>query len=323
MSNSSGFFVSIYLEISPTGLLRQHLSLTKKTPTLVGTTMSKLKIAVQKSGRLHDDSMKLLSDVGISIDNGKDQLKASAKNFPLEVFYLRNGDIPQYLRDGVVDAAIIGENILVEKGNDISVVEKLGFSTCKVSIAVPKSFKYKSFKDLEGKRIATSYPNTVNQFLEKNKISAQLHIINGSVEIAPNIGLADAIVDIVSSGSTLFKNNLKEVEVLLKSEAVLAASPLISASDEAILKRLQFRFQSVLKGRQSKYVLLNAPNDKLDKIISVLPGMRSPTVLPLAQEGWSSIHSVITKNEFWDVIDDLKANGAEGILVCPIENMVV
>ncbi|MCK0124090.1 ATP phosphoribosyltransferase [Gelidibacter sp. F2691] len=285
--------------------------------------MSKLKIAVQKSGRLHDDSMKLLSDVGISIDNGKDQLKASAKNFPLEVFYLRNGDIPQYLRDGVVDAAIIGENILVEKGNDISVVEKLGFSTCKVSIAVPKSFKYKNVKDLEGKRIATSYPNTVNQFLQKNKITAQLHIINGSVEIAPNIGLADAIVDIVSSGSTLFKNNLEEVEVLLKSEAVLAASPLITASNEAILKRLQFRFQSVLKGRQSKYVLLNAPNDKLDKIISVLPGMRSPTVLPLAQEGWSSIHSVITKNEFWDVIDELKANGAEGILVCPIENMVV
>lgn len=285
--------------------------------------MGKLKIAVQKSGRLHDDSMKLLNDVGISIDNGKDQLKASAKNFPLEVFYLRNGDIPQYLRDGVVDAAIIGENILIEKGTDISVIEKLGFSTCKVSIAVPKSFKYKNIKDLEGKRIATSYPNTVNQFLGQNKITAQLHIINGSVEIAPNIGLADAIVDIVSSGSTLFKNNLKEVEVLLKSEAVLAASPMISTDNEAILKRLQFRFQSVLKGRQSKYVLLNAPNDKLDKIISVLPGMRSPTVLPLAQEGWSSIHSVITKNEFWDVIDDLKANGAEGILVCAIENMVV
>lgn len=285
--------------------------------------MSKLKIAVQKSGRLHDDSMKILNDVGISIDNGKDQLKASAKNFPLEVFYLRNGDIPQYLRDGVVDAAIIGENILVEKGKDISVIEKLGFSTCKVSIAVPKSFKYKEIKDLDGKRIATSYPNTVNQFLEKNNIKAHLHIISGSVEIAPNIGLADAIVDIVSSGSTLFKNNLKEVEVLLRSEAVLAASPLISSENETILKKLQFRLQSVLKGRQSKYVLLNAPNDKLDKIISVLPGMRSPTVLPLAQEGWSSIHSVITKNEFWEVIDELKANGAEGILVCPIENMVV
>ncbi|WP_027126788.1 ATP phosphoribosyltransferase [Gelidibacter mesophilus] len=285
--------------------------------------MSKLKIAVQKSGRLHDDSMKILNDVGISIDNGKDQLKASAKNFPLEVFYLRNGDIPQYLRDGVVDAAIIGENILLEKGADVSVIEKLGFSTCKVSIAVPKSFKYKDIKDLEGKRIATSYPNTVQQFLDKNNINAQLHIINGSVEIAPNIGLADAIVDIVSSGSTLFKNNLKEVEVLLKSEAVLAASPLISDENAAILKKLRFRFQSVLKGRQSKYVLLNAPNEKLEKIISVLPGMRSPTVLPLAQEGWSSIHSVINKNEFWEVIDELKANGAEGILVCPIENMVI
>lgn len=289
----------------------------------MGNTMSKLKIAVQKSGRLHDDSMKILNDVGISIDNGKDQLKASAKNFPLEVFYLRNGDIPQYLRDGVVDAAIIGENILLEKGADVSVIEKLGFSTCKVSIAVPKSFKYKDIKDLEGKRIATSYPNTVQQFLDKNNINAQLHIINGSVEIAPNIGLADAIVDIVSSGSTLFKNNLKEVEVLLKSEAVLAASPLISDENAAILKKLQFRFQSVLKGRQSKYVLLNAPNEKLEKIISVLPGMRSPTVLPLAQEGWSSIHSVINKNEFWEVIDELKANGAEGILVCPIENMVI
>jgi len=289
----------------------------------VGTKMSKLRIAVQKAGRLHDDSMKILNDVGISIDNGKDQLKASAKNFPLEVFYLRNGDIPQYLRDGVVDAAIIGENILIEKGTDIPVIEKLGFSTCKVSIAVPKSFKYKGINDLDGKRIATSYPNTVQQFLKKNNINAQLHIINGSVEIAPNIGLADAIVDIVSSGSTLFKNNLKEVEVLLKSEAVLVASPLISSENEDVLKRLQFRIKSVLKGRQSKYVLLNAPNDKLEKIIRVLPGMRSPTVLPLAQEGWSSIHSVINKNDFWEVIDELKANGAEGILVCPIENMVI
>lgn len=289
----------------------------------MATKMSKLKIAVQKTGRLHDDSMKILKDVGISIDNGIDQLKASAKNFPLEVFYLRNGDIPQYLRDGVVDAAIIGENILIEKGKDINVVEKLGFSTCKVSIAVPKSFKYTTIKDLEGKRIATSYPNTVQQFLDKNGIDAKLHIINGSVEIAPNIGLADAIVDIVSSGSTLFKNNLKEVEVLLKSEAILAVSPLISNKSKTILEKLQFRFQSVLKGRQSRYVLLNAPNDKLDKIINVLPGMRSPTVLPLAQEGWSSIHSVINKNDFWEIIDELKANGAEGILVCPIENMVV
>ncbi len=285
--------------------------------------MNKLKIAVQKSGRLHDDSMTILKEVGISIDNGKDQLKASAKNFPLEVFYLRNGDIPQYLKDGVVDAAIIGENVLIEKGGEITVVEKLGFSTCKVSIAVPKSASYNGISDLEGKRIATSYPNTVNQFLEKNNVNAQLHIINGSVEIAPNIGLADAIVDIVSSGSTLFKNGLKEVEVLLRSEAVLAVSPMISSENQQTLNKLQFRLQSVLRGRQSKYVLLNAPNDKLDTIVNILPGMNSPTILPLAKEGWSSLHSVINKNEFWEIIDELKQQGAEGILVCPIENMVL
>ncbi len=285
--------------------------------------MSKLKIAIQKSGRLNEDSLKLLKDIGVSIDNGKDQLKASARNFPLEVFYLRNGDIPQYLKDGIVDAAIIGENVLIEKGGTIPVVEKLGFSTCKVSIAIPKSASYKSIQDLQGKRIATSYPNTVNQFLKENNVEAQLHIINGSVEIAPNIGLADAIVDIVSSGSTLFKNGLKEVEVLLKSEAVLAVSPLISEENKSILNKIQFRLQSVLKGRQSKYVLLNAPNEKIEDIINILPGMNSPSVLPLARTGWSSIHSVINKNEFWEVIDELKENGAEGILVCPIENMVV
>ena len=285
--------------------------------------MSKLKIAIQKSGRLNEDSMKILKDVGISIDNGKDQLKASAKNFPLEVFYLRNGDIPQYLKDGVVDVAIIGENVLVEKGQDITVAEKLGFSSCKVSVAIPKGKSYNSIKDLEGKRIATSYPNTVNQFLKDNNVNANLHIINGSVEIAPNIGLADAIVDIVSSGSTLFKNNLKEVEVILKSEAILAVSPQISSENQAILNKLQFRLQSVLKARNSRYVLLNAPNNKVDDIINILPGMKSPTVLPLAEEGWSSLHSVINKNDFWEIIDELKANGAEGILVCPIENMVL
>lgn len=285
--------------------------------------MKKLKIAVQKSGRLNEDSMKILRDVGISIDNGKDQLKASAANFPLEVFYLRNGDIPQYLNDGVVDAAIIGENVLFEKGREIKTVEKLGFSKCKVSVAIPKSKGYNGLADLNGKRIATSYPNTVKEFLKKNDVKAELHIINGSVEIAPNIGLADAIVDIVSSGSTLFKNNLKEVEVLLKSEAVLAVSPKIGEVEQTILQRLQFRIQSVLKGRQNKYVLLNAPNDKIDDIIRILPGMNSPTIMPLAKEGWSSLHSVINKNEFWEVIDELKLNGAEGILVCPIENMVL
>lgn len=285
--------------------------------------MSKLKIAVQKSGRLNEDSMKILKAIGISIDNGKDQLKASARNFPLEVFYLRNGDIPQYLRDGVVDAAIIGENVLIEKGNDLNIVERLGFSKCRVSIAVPKSSEAKSLKDLEGKRIATSYPNTVNQFLEKEGVKANLHIINGSVEIAPNIGLADAVCDIVSSGSTLFKNGLKEIEKLLISEAVLATSPRISEQNQAVIDKIQFRLKSVLRGRENKYVLLNAPNNKLDKIVEILPGMNSPTILPLAKEGWSSLHSVINKNDFWDVIDELKANGAEGILVCPIENMVL
>jgi ATP phosphoribosyltransferase len=285
--------------------------------------MSILRIAVQKAGRLHDESMELLKDIGISIDNGKDQLKASAKNFPLEIFYLRNGDIPQYLKDGVVDAAIIGENVLIEKGNGINIVEKLGFSTCRVCIAVPKAMKYKGISDLEGRRIATSYPNTVQNYLDKNGITAQLHIINGSVEIAPNIGLADAICDIVSSGSTLFKNNLKEVETILKSEAVLAVSPSLDEEKQAILNKIQFRIQSVLKGRQSKYILLNAPNDKLQDIIKVLPGMKSPTVLPLAEAGWSSVHSVISKNEFWEVIDELKNNGAQGILVCTIEKMVI
>ncbi|MFT5216931.1 MAG: ATP phosphoribosyltransferase [Glaciecola sp.] len=285
--------------------------------------MSKLKIAVQKAGRLHDDSMKLLKDIGISIDNGKDQLKASAQNFPIEVFYLRNGDIPQYLRDGVVDAAIIGENVLIEKGTDINFIEKLGFSKCRISIAVPKSMKYTSIKELEGKQIATSYPNTVNQFLKKNNVNANLHIISGSVEIAPSIGLADAIVDIVSSGSTLFKNNLKEEEIILQSEAVLAVSPKISNKNQEILNKIQFRIQAVLKGRASKYVLLNAPNDKLDAIIKILPGMKSPTVLPLAKEGWSSVHSVINQNQFWEIIDELKLNGAQGILVCPIEKMVL
>ncbi|AZJ31771.1 MULTISPECIES: ATP phosphoribosyltransferase [Tenacibaculum] len=285
--------------------------------------MSKLKIAIQKSGRLNQDSLQILKDCGVSIDNGKDQLKASANNFPLEVFYLRNGDIPQYLKDGVVDIAIIGENLLIEKGEEIQFIEKLGFSKCKVSLAIPKNEKYTGINYFQNKKIATSYPNTVLKFLEKENIKAQLHIINGSVEIAPNIGLADGICDIVSSGSTLFKNNLKEVEVLLKSEAVLAVSPQIKEQQQVILNKLQFRIQSVLKARQSRYVLLNAPNEKLETIINILPGMRSPTVLPLAEEGWSSVHSVLNKNQFWEIIDELKSNGAEGILVCPIEKMVV
>lgn len=283
----------------------------------------KLRIAIQKSGRLNEDSLKILKDAGISIDNGKEQLKASARNFPVDVLYLRNGDIPQYLRDGVVDVAILGENVLVEKGKDIIRGEKLGFSKCRVSLAVPKSVKYNGIQDLEGKKIATSYPNTVKEYLAEKGITADLHIINGSVEIAPNIGLADAICDIVSSGSTLFKNNLKEAEVMLKSEAILAISPQISEERQQILDQLQFRLKSVLNARTSKYILLNAPNDKLDDIIRLLPGMRSPTVLPLAEEGWSSIHTVISEERFWEVIDELKQHGAEGLLVVPIEKMVL
>ena len=283
----------------------------------------KLHIAVQKSGRLHDESLKLLNDCGISIDNGKDQLKAVARNFPLEIFYLRNGDIPQYILDGVVDIAIIGENLLIEKGKEITIKEKLGFSKCRVSIAIPKDDAYKGIESLTGKKIATSYPNTVEGFLAEKGIDAELHIINGSVEIAPNIGLSDAICDIVSSGSTLFKNNLKEVEVLFKSEAVLAASSILDAEKTDILEKLQFRIQSVLKGRQSKYILMNVPNDSIDKISSILPVLKSPTVLPLAEPGWSSLHSVVNEGTFWEVIDELKAAGAQDILVCPVEKMVL
>ncbi len=285
--------------------------------------MKTLKVAVQKSGRLKDDSLKLLKDIGISVDNGKEQLKARATNFPIEVFYLRNGDIPQYLKDGVVDIAIIGSNILVEKGEGITTVLELGFSRCRVSLAVPKSMDYNNLNDLNGKKIATSYPNTVETFLKEKGVDAELHIINGSVEIAPNIGLADAIVDIVSTGGTLFKNNLEEKEVLLNSEAVLAVSPKIETTQTELLEKIKFRIQSVLKGRSSKYVLLNAPNNSLENIIKILPGMKSPTVLPLAKSGWSSVHSVINQHQFWDIIDDLKHNGAEGILICPIEKMVL
>ena len=281
-----------------------------------------IRLAVQKSGRLNLESLKILEDCGISIDNGKDQLKTSARNFPMEVFFLRNSDIPQYIRDGVVDLAIIGENLLVEKGADLQVLEKLGFSKCKVSIAVPKELKFKGLKDLEGKRIATSYPNTVKIFLNENNINADLHIINGSVEIAPNIGLADAICDIVSSGSTLFKNNLKEVVEISKSQAVLVQANSLASDKIELIDKLRFRLQSVLRAKKSKYILLNAPNDKINSISSILPVLKSPTVLPLAKNGWSSLHSVINAEDFWEVIDKLKDAGAEDILVCPIEKMV-
>ena len=282
-----------------------------------------IKIAIQKSGRLNEESLGILKKCGISIDNGKDQLKAAARNFPLEVLYLRNGDIPQYLRDGVVDLAIIGENLIHEKGKDLQVIEKLGFSKCRGSVAVPKETVFNDIRELNGKRIATSYPNTVNQFLEENNISAELHIINGSVEIAPNIGLADAICDIVSSGSTLFKNNLKEVTKILDSEAVLVQAPTMDVEKTAIIDKLLFRLRTVLRAKKLKYILLNAPNDKIEEISAILPVLKSPTVLPLAQAGWSSLHSVIDEASFWEVIDALKAAGAEDILICPIEKMVL
>ena len=281
-----------------------------------------IRIAIQKSGRLNQDSLALLKSCGISIDNGKDQLKAAARNFPMEVFFLRNGDIPQYLRDGVVDLSIVGSNLLIEKGNDLKIIEPLGFSKCRVSLAVPKGVAFKSIQDLDGKNIATSYPNTVSQFLKEKNINADIHVINGSVEIAPNIGLADAICDIVSSGSTLFKNNLKEVVEIVKSQAVLVQAPNLNEDQQALIHKLQFRIQAVLRAKQSRYILLNAPNDQIEAITAILPVLKSPTVLPLAQAGWSSIHSVINSGDFWEVIDQLKEAGAEDILVCPIEKMV-
>jgi ATP phosphoribosyltransferase len=281
-----------------------------------------IRIAIQKSGRLNEESLKLLKSCGIAINNGKDQLKTSGSNFPIEVYYLRNGDIPQYLRDGVVDLAIVGENLLVEKGEDIPALEPLGFSKCRVSIAVPKETAYDGIADLAGKRIATSYPNTVQKYLNEWNIEADLHIINGSVEIAPNIGLSDAICDIVSSGSTLFKNNLKEVEVLFKSEAVLVGGKGLSVAKQEILNKLLFRIRAVNAGKNSRYIIMNVPNDAIDKISKMLPVLKSPTVMPLVEEGWSSLHSAIDKNKFWEMVDALKAAGAQDILVCPIERII-
>ena len=285
--------------------------------------MSKLKIAVQKSGRLHDESIQLLKDCGIQISNGRDQLKVIAGNFPMEILYLRNSDIPQYLEDGTVDIAIVGENLLVEKQKQVEVVCKLGFSKCRVSLAVPKEVQEETIDYFEGKKIATSYPVTLQSYLDKNNIQADIHTISGSVEIAPNIGLADGICDIVSSGSTLFKNGLKETEVILRSEAVLVKSLRLTAAQESSLSKLVFRIQAVLRAKNSKYILLNVPNDKIEKVSEILPVLKSPTVLPLAEEGWSSLHSVIDENQFWEVIDELKAAGAEDILIVPIDKMVI
>jgi len=285
--------------------------------------MNTLKIAIQKSGRLNQDSLKLLKDCGIKIDNGKDQLKVTARNFPLEVLYLRNSDIPQYIEDGVVDIAIIGENILIEKQKQTEIVEKLGFAKCRVSLAVPKRIETDETSYFDGKKIATSYPNTLNSYLKENNIEADIHVISGSVEIAPNIGLADGVCDIVSSGSTLFKNGLRETQVILKSEAVLAKNLNLDTEKEAILEKLLFRIQAVLRAKNSRYVLMNVPNSQIDAITAILPVLKSPTILPLAQEGWSSLHSVIDEDKFWNNIDALKSAGAEGILVVPIDKMVL
>ncbi|SFN36155.1 ATP phosphoribosyltransferase [Chryseobacterium oleae] len=285
--------------------------------------MSKLKIAIQKSGRLYEESLQLLKDCGIFVNNGKDQLKVSVDNFPMEIMYLRNSDIPQYLEDGVVDIAIVGENLLAEKQKNIQIVEKLGFSKCRVSLAVPKEVETDDLSFFQGKKIATSYPNTLKNFLDRKGITSDIHIISGSVEIAPNIGLADGICDIVSSGSTLFKNGLRETVTLLKSEAVLAKTSVLNPEKEGILNKFLFRIQSVLRAKNSKYILMNVPNDKISDIASVLPVLKSPTVIPLAEEGWSSIHSVIDEERFWDVIDELKENGAQDILIIPIDKMVI
>lgn len=283
---------------------------------------TKLKIAIQKSGRLNEKSLQLLKECGISINNGG-KLMSTASNFPLEVFYLRDDDIPQYVAEGVADIGIVGENEYLEKQQPVEIINRPGFSRCKLSLAVRREEEYTDITWFEGKRIATSYPVILEKYLKKNDVNATIEKISGSVEIAPGIGLADGIFDIVSTGSTLLANGLKEVEVVLKSEAVLIANTMLGPLKKAILEKLLFRIEAAKSAKQNKYILLNAPNDKLDSIIELLPGMRSPTVLPLADEGWSSVHSVINEDDFWDVIDQLKAKGAEGILVCPIEKMIV
>ncbi|WP_353480756.1 ATP phosphoribosyltransferase [Haliscomenobacter sp.] len=282
-----------------------------------------LKIAVQKSGRLQEDSLEMLRECGVRVDTGRDQLKVSASGFPMELFFLRNSDIPQYVHDGVADVAILGQNTVIEKEKDLDEVLPLGFAKCRLSIAVPKGTVYPGVDWLNGKRIATSYPNTLQTFLTKNNIQAEIHEIAGSVEIAPNIGLADAICDLVSSGNTLFMNGLEEKEVLLKSEAAIFVSRRISPEARALLDKLIFRFKSVLAARNNKYLLMNAPNEALPEIINILPGMKSPTVVPLAAPGWSSVHTVISEDRFWEIIDQLKEVGAQGILIIPIQKMIL
>jgi ATP phosphoribosyltransferase len=282
-----------------------------------------LRIAVQKSGRLHEGSLRLLKECGIDVSNGNNQLRVQAVNFPLEVFFLRDDDIPEYVQDAVADTGFVGENVIAEKNKNVISVEKLGFGKCRLSIAIPKNGSIKSVDNLSGKKIATSYPLVLSNYLREKKITAAIQEISGSVEIAPRIGLADAICDLVSSGSTLFSNELTELETVLKSEAVLISNKNLSVEKQNLLNKLLFRIRAVKKAKNNKYVLLNAPNDKLNTICGLLPGMKSPTILPLAEPGWSSVHSVISEDDFWNVIEQLKINGAQGILIVPIEKMIV
>ncbi|MFN6064252.1 MAG: ATP phosphoribosyltransferase [Bacteroidota bacterium] len=282
-----------------------------------------LKLAVQKSGRLLEGSLDLLKSCGIKIDNGEDRLRVTATHFPMELYFLRNSDIPQYVQDGIADIAILGENTLVEKNREMDKIMPLGFSKCRLSIAVPKGVNYTGVQWLEGKKIATSYPHSLANYLDNLKIKAEIHEISGSVEIAPNIGLADAICDLVSSGSTLFKNNLVEKDVLFKSEAWLVSHKAISQEKQVLLDKLIFRMKAVLTAANNKYLLMNVPNDKVQEVIELLPGMKSPTVMPLADKHWSSVHTVIGEDQFWDIIDRLKDAGAQGILVIPIQKMIL
>jgi len=285
--------------------------------------MNKIKIAIQKSGRLSEQSLDLLKEAGISLTNGEKRLISVASNFPLEILYLRDDDIPQYVADNVADLGIVGENLIMEKAFTVNKVLKLGFGRCRLSLAIPKNEEYLSEQYFNGKKIATSYPGILRRYLESKNLSAEIHEISGSVEIAPGIGLADAIFDIVSSGSTLISNGLKEVEVVAKSEAVMIANQNLSKHKLDLIEKLMFRIRSVQTARSNKYILLNAPNNNLQDIIQIIPGMKSPTIMPLADPGWSSVHSVLKENEFWEIIDKLKDLGAQGILVIPIEKMII
>lgn len=282
-----------------------------------------LRIALQKSGRLQEGSLDLLRESGLSFSNGRDQLKAQARNYPAEALFLRDDDIPQYVEDRVADVGIVGENVVAEKNRQVEVVKRLDFAKCRLALAVPRSVEYTGLSWLQGKNIATSYPGIVKNFLQENGIEAGIHEISGSVEIAPGIGLAEAICDLVSTGSTLLSNGLKEVHTVMQSEAVVIASPGLSPDKKKILDKLLFRIEAVMKARNSKYILLNCPNEAIEKITSVIPGMKSPTIMPLSRPGWSSLHSVVDEDDFWERIDLLKQMGAEGILVVPIEKMIL